>query len=70
MFSIKHFLTFAYESEYDSAFDLSEQKFFSKPKIYTVKGNLNKRWYVYFSFRHPETGKLKRLTPFYGNTNQ
>jgi len=70
MFSIKHFLTFAYECEYDTAYDLSEQKLFSKPKIYTAKGNLNKRWYVYFSFRHPKTGKLKRLTPFYGNANK
>ncbi|WP_179346451.1 tyrosine-type recombinase/integrase [Winogradskyella ursingii] len=70
MFSLKQLLTFAYESEYDSAYDLSEQKLFSKPKIYTAKGNLSKRWYVYFSFRHPESGKLKRLTPFYGTANK
>jgi len=70
MFSYKEILTFAYESEYDSAYDLSEKRLFSKPKIYTAKGNLNKRWYVYFSFRNPETGKLKRLTPFYGGANK
>lgn len=70
MFSYKEILTFAYESEYDNAYDLSEKRLFSKPKIYTAKDNLNKRWYVYFSYRDPETGKLKRLTPFYGEANK
>lgn len=70
MFSYKEILTFAYESEYDNAYDLSEKRLFSKPKIYTAKDNLDKRWYVYFSYRDPETGKLKRLTPFYGEANK
>ncbi|WP_198658945.1 tyrosine-type recombinase/integrase [Winogradskyella tangerina] len=43
---------------------------FSLPKIYTANGNINKRWYVYFSFRNPETGKMKRMTPFYGIANK
>ena len=40
------------------------------PKIYSANGDLKNRWDVYFSFRDPECGKLKRLTPFYsvGNT--
>lgn len=46
-----------------------EKQLFSTPKIYTANGDLKKRWYVYFSFRNPETGKLKRITPFYGNPN-
>lgn len=54
---------------YDNVYDLAEKQLFSIPKIYTAKGDLKKRWYVYFSFRNPETGKLKRLTPFYGNAN-
>ncbi len=70
MFTINQFLTFAYESEYDSAYDLSLKRNFSNPKIYTANGDLKKRWYVYFSFRDPKTGKLKRLTPFYGNANK
>jgi len=69
MFSIKQILTFAYESEYDSAYDLAEKQLFSNPKIYNANGDLKKRWYVYFSYRNPKTGKLKRLTPFYGNAN-
>ncbi|MDH7914269.1 site-specific integrase [Winogradskyella sp. SYSU M77433] len=66
MLSIKEIITFAY----DSAYDLSEKQLFTTPKIYTAKGDLNKRWYVYFSFRNPNTGKLKRLTPFYGEANK
>ncbi|SFZ91336.1 Site-specific recombinase XerD [Flaviramulus basaltis] len=69
MSTFKQILTFAYESEYESAYDLSTKKLFSSPKIYTANGNLSKRWYVYFSFRDPNTGKLKRLTPFYGTAN-
>ncbi len=43
MFTYKEILAFAYKREYDSAYDLSEKRFFSKPKIYTANGNLNKR---------------------------
>ena len=69
MLTFNEIVTFAYESEYETAYDLSKKKNFSTPKIYTAHGDLTKRWYVYFSFRNPETGKLKRLTPFYGNAN-
>lgn len=70
MFTSEQILTFAYESEYKTAYDLSQKRNFTTPKIYTAKGDLSKRWYVYFSFRNPETGKLKRITPFYGITNK
>ncbi|XCF07251.1 phage integrase N-terminal SAM-like domain-containing protein [Tamlana crocina] len=69
MLTIKQILTFAYDSEYESAYDLSEKRPFSQPKIYTGNGDLNKRWYVYFSFRDPGTCRLKRQTPIYGNAN-
>ena len=69
MLKINQFLTFAYDSEYESAYDLTQKRSFSNPKIYTASGNLTKRWYVYFSFRDPKTEKLKRITPFYGNAN-
>jgi integrase len=58
-----------YKSAYESAYDLPLKKQFSNPKIYTAKGDLSKRWYVYFSYRNPSTGKLTRQTPFYGNVN-
>lgn len=59
-----------YKSAYESAYDLSLKKEFSTPKIYTANNDLAKRWYVYFSFRNPETGKLKRQTPIYGEANK
>jgi len=34
------------------------------------KQALAKRWYVYFSFRNPKTGKLKRQTPISKVANQ
>lgn len=69
MHTIKQFLTFAYDNEYESAYDLTQKRLFSNPKIYTANGDLKKRWYVYFSYRDPKTEKLKRITPFYGNAN-
>jgi integrase len=43
---------------------------FSSPKIYTAKGDLSKRWYIYFSFRNPKTRKLERMANVYGIVNQ
>ncbi len=68
--NFKEFITFEYENEYESAYDLSIKKNFSNPKIYSAKGDLKKRWYVYFSFRDPKSGKLVRQTPFYGDANK
>ena len=64
MSNFKQIVKFAYDSEYDNAYDLKIKKNYSTPKIYDANGDLSKRWYVYFSFRNPETGKLKRVTPF------
>ncbi|MBD0825527.1 hypothetical protein ICJ85_16075 [Aestuariibaculum marinum] len=60
MSNISDILQGEYESEYGNEYDLSVQKQFSKPKIYTASGNLKKRWYVYFSYRDPKTNTLKR----------
>ena len=46
------------------------KKNYSNPKIYTANSDLKKRWYVYFSYRNPKTGRLKRITPFYGDANK
>ncbi|MGV6844553.1 MAG: tyrosine-type recombinase/integrase [Lutibacter sp.] len=45
------------------------KKKFTPPKIYIADGNLKKRWYVYFSFRNPKTGKLERMKNIYGDVN-
>lgn len=49
--SFKEFVTFECENEYESAYDLTSKRNYSRPKIYSAKGDLKKRWYVYFSFR-------------------
>jgi integrase len=55
--------------EHESEHDLSQKKQYSNPKIYTAGGDLSKRWYVYFSFRNPATGKLQRVKNIYGKAN-
>lgn len=54
MSKIKHLFRFAYTN----AYDLKRQ--YSNVKTYNAGGNIAARWYVYFSYRNPETGKLKR----------
>ncbi|APQ18771.1 tyrosine-type recombinase/integrase [Maribacter hydrothermalis] len=62
-------ITFEHESEHVLEHDLSTKSNFSAPKIYTAKGDLSKRWYVYFSFRDPVTKKLVRMKNIYGKAN-
>ncbi|WP_405396671.1 tyrosine-type recombinase/integrase [Maribacter sp. Asnod2-G09] len=64
-----HAITIEHESEHDLEHDLSTKPNFSVPKIYTAKGDLSKRWYVYFSFRNPKTNKLERMKNIYGKAN-
>ena len=64
-----HAIKIEHESEHDLEHDLSTKPNFSVPKIYTAKGDLSKRWYVYFSFRNPKTNKLERMKNIYGKAN-
>ena len=66
---INEMLIFDSENEHVFEHDLQMKKNFSNPKIYTCKGDLSKRWYVYFSFRNPKTGKLQRMKNIYGKVN-
>ena len=52
-------------NEYGNEYDFKVKKQFSEPKIYDANGDLLKRWYVYFSFRNPNSGKLERQKPLY-----
>ncbi|MFD1162872.1 tyrosine-type recombinase/integrase [Hwangdonia seohaensis] len=70
MQSIYNFITFDVENEHDLEHDLEHKTLFSTPKIYDADGDLSKRWYVYFSFVNPKTGKLKRMKNIYGKTNR
>jgi len=69
MHTINEFITFEHDLEHDLEHVLAHKKNFSIPKIYTANGDLNKRWYVYFSFRDPKTNKLKRQINIYGTAN-
>ena len=69
MHTLNEIITFEHDLEHDSEHDLAHKKEFSHPKIYTANGDLSKRWYVYFSYRDPSTGKLKRQKNIYGNAN-
>lgn len=66
-------------------FNLLKQKDFTAPKIFTGGVNillwnqlsesekakaLSKSWYIYYSFRDAETGKLKRMPNIKGNVNK
>ncbi|RSK40400.1 tyrosine-type recombinase/integrase [Mangrovimonas spongiae] len=70
---LNDFITFEHgnehDLEHDSEHDLRKKPQFSSPKIYNAKGDLSKRWYVYFSFRNPKTGKLERMKNIYGIAN-
>jgi integrase len=70
MSTLNEFVIFECQNEYESAYDLPIKRNFSNPKIYSANGDLKKRWYIYFSYRNPKSGKLKRVTPFYGNVNK
>lgn len=66
---LNELITFEYQNEHVLEHDLLMTKNFSSPKIYDAHGDLSKRWYVYFSFRNPETGKLQRMKNVYGKCN-
>jgi integrase len=73
MSSLSEMLTFSIRNEHvlehDLEHNLKIKKNFSPPKMYTANGDTSKRWYLYFSFRNPKTGKLKRMKNIYGNVN-
>ncbi|WP_040278311.1 tyrosine-type recombinase/integrase [Psychroserpens damuponensis] len=70
MQSIYELVTFESQNEHDLEHDLAHKKPFSIPKIYDANGDLSKRWYVYFSYLNPKTGKLERMKNIYGKTNR
>ena len=61
MSNFNEILTFENETAYDFACDLSMKMNYSKTKLYTVNGDLQKkRWYVYFSYQNPFKRSLVR----------
>ena len=70
MSNLYEILTFKVENVYDCAYDFPMKKNYSNPKLYTANGDLKKRWYVYYHFLNPKTGRLKCITPFNGDANK
>lgn len=59
-----------YENKYSNEYSMKENINYTKPKIYHGNWDLSKRWYVYFSFRNPATGKMERQPPVYWIVNK
>ena len=70
MLSIYELVTLEFQNEHDLEHDLEHKTKFSTPKIFDANGDLSKRWYVYYSYRNPKTGKLKRMKNIYGNAHR
>ncbi|MDT0554119.1 tyrosine-type recombinase/integrase [Urechidicola vernalis] len=68
--TLSELLIFDFQNEHVLEHDLLEKKNYSPPKIYNANGDLSKRWYVYFSYRNPTTGKLQRVKNIYGKANK
>jgi integrase len=73
-----------HDSQLNSSKNLLKKKDFSEPKIYTGGVNillwsnlseaekkvaLSKKWYIYYTFRNKESGKLERMPNIKGNAN-
>ena len=67
MSEFRKLLATAYSNAYD---DLGIKKKYTDPKIYDAGGDLSARWYVYYNFIEPATGKPKRQTPIYAEVNR
>jgi len=63
----KAFLTNAYQNAYRD-FDMKLK--YTEPIIYDAGGDLTKRWYVYYRYLDPVTGKLQKQTPVYLGVNK
>lgn len=70
MCSIYDLITLEFINEHDLEHDLEHKSKYTTPKIYDANGDIKQRWYVYFSYRNPQTGKLKRMKNIYGNANK
>ncbi|OIQ30495.1 MAG: hypothetical protein BM564_03775 [Bacteroidetes bacterium MedPE-SWsnd-G2] len=74
MLTLNEYLTFEHKSEHRFEhtlnFNLKKDPDFSIPKIYDANGDISKRWYVYFRYLNPHTGKKVRQKNIYGIANK
>lgn len=45
---------------------MSRQKILILPRLHTYDGDVSKQWFVYYSYRDPSTGKMKRFRIYDG----
>lgn len=55
---------------YKNAYNINMKKQYSTPALYDAGGDLQKRWYVYYTFRSPVSGKLERQPSLDAGINQ
>lgn len=55
--------------EQETEHNLKRRKQYGKVSIFDANGDLSARWYVYYTFRNPETGYLERQPNIYLNIN-
>lgn len=48
----------------DKSLTKSHRVEYKKPQIYDAGGNMKKQWFVFYSFRNPDTGKFERFKIF------
>ncbi|SHH70099.1 tyrosine-type recombinase/integrase [Winogradskyella jejuensis] len=70
MQTIYDLITLDVQKEHDLEHETEHKSLFSEPKIYDANGDLTKRWYIYFSYVNPKTGKKERCKNIYGKTNR
>ena len=57
-------------NEYVNEYIFMSKKMYSEPKIYDAKGDISKRWYLYFYYRDPQDGKMKKQKPIFKGANR
>lgn len=71
MSRFKDILKNEYLNEYLNEYgEMERNHLFTTPKIYNAGGDISKRWYVYYSYRNPQTGKMERQAPVYFEVNR
>ncbi|GAB5563766.1 MAG: hypothetical protein Wins2KO_08290 [Winogradskyella sp.] len=70
MQNIQQLVILEHINEHNFEHRLRQNNKFTTPKINDFNGDLKKRWYVYFYYRNPETGKMQRMNNIYGGVNR
>ena len=70
MQNIQQLVILEHINEHNFEHRLRQNNKFTTPKINDFNGDLKKRWYVYFYYRNPATGRMQRMNNIYGGVNR